>query len=510
MEPKKLKIVFTNLNNSLFADGSRILSAKLKETGHDVRMIFMTQHGTVFYSEHALDQFAELAKDADLVLFSFLSDNFMRAARMTRYLAERIDAPMVWGGIHASIEPEVSMEYVDILCRGEGDEALLEFVERIATGRAYEDVENFWFKGVDGVIRNPMRPLLQDLDSMPWPDYSGEDHFIRDEDDMVKPMTDELLIKYHNTAPLGFSHYPVTSARGCAYHCAYCYNAAFKEMFRGQRRLRFRSLPDVVEEIRSRLDRFPALRSFSFSDDDFFLRSVLQLEELADLISDRLKDVIARSFWGCCVTPRSLNPKKLKLLNTVGLRALVMGVQTGSERLNNEVYDRRFKNDLLYEKAGWLDREFHRQVIIMLDFLVCGPYETEADTAETVEMMLRLPDWMTFSVYKYTFYPGSPIYRRAVSEGLIPPGPEAYDQKQFMVAYNKGYRYTTHLVILLSCAKNLVPRWLLRLLASRPTRWVGRWIPPWVLDLIPWSRIYFKLWGRNMKSAYRGWEIRHH
>ena len=121
-------------------------------------------------------------------------------------------------------------------------------------------VRNFWFRTGGSIVRNPMRPLLQDLDSSPWPDYSGQDHFIRDEDDRLKSMTDDLLLKFHNKAPLGFQHYPVTSARGCAYHCAYCYNAVFKEMFKGQRRLRFRSLPDVVEEIRTTLDRFPFLR----------------------------------------------------------------------------------------------------------------------------------------------------------------------------------------------------------------------------------------------------------
>ncbi len=509
MEKRKLKIVFTNLNNSLFADGSRILSAKLKEMGHSVRMIFMTQAGKIHYSEKTLDRFAELAQEADLVLFSFLSDNFMRASRMTRYLSARVSAPIVWGGIHATIEPEASIEHVDLLCRGEGDEALPEFVERFAAGKPYHDVQNFWIRTGSGIVRNEMRPLLLDLDSNPWPDYTNEDHFILDEDDAIKEMTDELLGKFHNKAPLGFAHYPVTSTRGCAYHCAYCYNAVFKEMFKGQRRVRFRSLADVVKEIRFIMDRFPHFRSFSFSDDDFFLRPYSRLEELADLISGNLQDVIGRSFWGCCVTPRSLDRKKLGLLSQVGLRALVMGVQTGSERLNHEVYARRFKNSLLFEKAAWLDSDFHRSVIVLLDFLVCGPFETEQDTAKTAEMMLNLPEWFVFSVYKFTYYPGSPIYRRAVDEGLIPPGPEAYDNKQFMVAFNKGFDYVTHLVILLSCARNLVPRIVLRLLASRLLRMIGRLIPIRLLDLIPWKRYYFHLWGKNQGAIYKGREIRH-
>ena len=509
MTQRKLRIVFANLNNTLFPDGSRLLSSILKERGHSVRMVFLTQHGKQYYSERVLDQFAELCGDADLVCMSFLSDNFTRAARMTRYLRDKVQAPICWGGVHVSIEPEGAMEHVDLLCRGEGEEALPELADRLAAAEPYYDVKNFWFRTKNGIVRNEMRPLIQDLDRLPWPDYGLEDHFIRDEDDAIKPMTDALIAKYHNTAPIGFLHYSVTSARGCAYHCSYCYNAAFKEIFKGQRRLRFRALPKVVEEIRGMLDRFPFFESFSFADDDFFLRPKAQLEELADLLRDMLPDVIGRSFWECCVTPQSLNLEKLRLLHPVGLKALVLGIQTGSERLNNEVYRRPFKNALVYRKLEDLDRAFHKQVILMLDLLVDGPYETEADTAKTVEMMLRLPDWCLYSVYKYTFYPGSPLYDRAVREGLIPPGPEAYDAKQFMVFLNKGFGYTTHLVILLSCAKNLVPRPLLRLLASGPARAMGRLLPVRLLDLIPWERLYPRLWARNQAAIYKGHEIRH-
>jgi len=463
----------------------------------------MTQHGKKHYSQSALDQFAELSKDADLVLFSFLSDNFLRASNMTRYLRDKISAPMIWGGVHATIEPEASMKHVDILCRGDGDEALPELVDRMAKGNPIEDVRNFWFRKDGKIISNEMRPLFLDIDSNPWPDYSNDDHFIRDDDDRLKPVTDDLLFKYHNIAPLGFPHYPVTSARGCAYHCSYCYNAAFNEMFKGQRRLRFRSLPDVVDEIAAFLERFSYFKSFSFSDDDFFLRPMSQLTELADLISQKLTKLITPEYWGCCVTPQSLDRKKLSLLSSVGLRALVMGVQTGSERLNREVYTRPFKNSLLYEKSAWLDEEFHREVIMMLDILVCGPYETEADTAKTVEMILKLPQWFNYSIYKYTFYPGSPLYNKALEDKLIPPGPEAYDDKQFMAAYNKGYNYTTHLVILLTCAKNLIPRWFLRMLSCSLFRSIGKLAPTRCLDLIPWRKHYFSLWSKNQKRIYK-------
>src|SRR5215510_15816779 len=117
-----------------------------------------------------------------------------------------------------------------------------------------------------------LHDALPIFDRMPWPDYEIDTHYVLDEG-RIKPMTVELLEKYHNNAPLGFPTYPVLSSRGCAFRCSFCYNATYKQIFAGQKSVRFRSLPDVVDELRSMKDRFPFFRSFFFSDDDFFLRS---------------------------------------------------------------------------------------------------------------------------------------------------------------------------------------------------------------------------------------------
>ncbi|MHC4944418.1 MAG: B12-binding domain-containing radical SAM protein [Planctomycetota bacterium] len=289
---KKLDIVFANLNSNLYADGSRILSARLKEMGHGVRMVFLMERDRPYYSEHTLEQFTHLCAGADLILMSYLSDMFLRAARLTTYVRERLSAPVVWGGLQATIDPEECMKYVDILCRGEGDEALPEFVSLFAESKPFHDVQNFWVRRNGEIVRNEMRPLLQDLDSNPWPDYVLEGHFIRDDDDQIKPMTQELMAKYHNTMPLGFHNYAVSTARGCAQFCSYCYNSTFKTMFQGQRRLRFRSMEDVVDEVRDVLDRYPFFLSFSFTDDDLFLRSKKDLQLLSDLIHEKLPDVL--------------------------------------------------------------------------------------------------------------------------------------------------------------------------------------------------------------------------
>jgi radical SAM superfamily enzyme YgiQ (UPF0313 family) len=308
---------------------------------------------------------------------------------------------------------------------------------------------------------------------------------------------------------LGFPNYQATSTRGCAQFCSFCYNTTFKEMFQGQRRLRFRAIKDVVAETRAMLDRYPFFESFSIMDDDFFLRPTKDLEELAELIHQNFSDVIARSFWACAATPASLNLDKLKILVPAGLRAINIGVQTGSERLNREVYNRRFKNMLFYEKADLLDRHFHKQLIILLDFLIDCPYETDEDHAESIRMLRIMPNWFVVNLYRFTFYPGAPIYERAVSEGIIDRNPELYSSKHFWPFFYKGYSFMIHALVLVAGGNYIVPDWIKRLLLSRPVRWFGRLIPQKLLDLIPWDSLYKRLWARNQKAIYRGCELKH-
>ena len=501
---RRLKITFVSLNNTIFADGSRILSAKLRQMGHDVTFVCLTQDQQEHYSEDVLKQFSRLIgeRGAELVLYSFLSDNFMRAARVTeRIYKDHPGVDQMWGGVHCTIAPEEAIKHCRIVCQGEGDLALPEFIEKYAAGEDYHGVENFWFQMPDGSIKsNPMRPLLVDLDEMPWPDYEIDSHFILDER-QLKPMTIELLEKYHNNAPLGFPTYPVLSSRGCAFRCSFCYNATYKQIFAGEKSVRFRSLPDVVDELRSMKDRFPFFRSFFFSDDDFFLRSKKALAEFSVLSKEKIPDLLFDAWWGSTATPASLSKDKLDLMFEIGFRVVAVGVQTGSEEFNRKVYDRDFPNKLFLEKAWMIDKYYGRKMVVTCDFITDAPYETEADVLKSVELIEALPPWFSMTVFTFVWYPGSPLYKRALEAGEIDNDPARYNAKSFQPFEHKGHSYVSHLLILMGCANFVTPRWLKKLLLSRPALFLGRHSPQWLLDLWDWKPIYNKLWAYNQGRA---------
>ena len=60
---------------------------------------------------------------------------------------------------------------------GEGEEALVELVRAMERGEEGRDVEGIWFREGGGIRQNSVRPFLQDLDGLPFPDYDMETQF---------------------------------------------------------------------------------------------------------------------------------------------------------------------------------------------------------------------------------------------------------------------------------------------------------------------------------------------
>ena len=135
-----------------------------------------------------------------LVGIGVQSSHFKVAQRITKAIKENLNVPVVWGGAHPSIDPAGCIEHTDMVCVGEGFDALLELSRKILDGTSYHDVKNVWFNTGNGIIKNEMRPLLADLDVLPVASYDGENKWYIDDgrlqskkniDDFVLGLTDK-------------------------------------------------------------------------------------------------------------------------------------------------------------------------------------------------------------------------------------------------------------------------------------------------------------------------------
>lgn len=210
--------------------------------------------------------------------------------------------PVVMGGPHSTFLPEESLRYADYVVRGEGEDTLVELIEHLESGKPLEDIQGLSFRRGDDFVHTPDRPLIEDLNAAPIPDFS-----------IVHNWGKKTTV-------------PIATSRGCPFGCKFC---SVIQMF--GRKYRFKSIDRVIAEIKEVEARNTHI---FFIDDNFaankertkaLLRRIIaegiSIEWSAQVRTDVAKDaelidLMARA--GCFmafVGFESINPRTLSLYN---------------------------------------------------------------------------------------------------------------------------------------------------------------------------------------------------
>lgn len=236
-----MKVILIALHGLLGSIGVRSLSSSLKQGGHDPQIVFLIKGKHKFVNENVLDQIIELSKDAGLVGISLMTPGLKRAAHITRKLRKSLDVPVIWGGVHPTMHPMECLEYTEMICIGEGEEALTELAHKIENREDVYTTSNIWFKHDTQIIKNKPRPLIQNLESTIHIDCNFTDHYV-ESNRQIKKITEALLEK--GTA----NEYLVHATRGCPNRCTYCTNSKLNEIYPEGAKIRKR-LNGAVEEL---------------------------------------------------------------------------------------------------------------------------------------------------------------------------------------------------------------------------------------------------------------------
>lgn len=389
------------------AYGVRILSSCLKRIGCKVRLIFLPRDVGDIYSDHVLEQIVQLSATSALVGISVMTDDLENAVRITRKLRSNLPTPIIWGGIHPTLQPKQCLDYADIVCIGEGEETLVELVRKMKGGEDYHRVAGTWQKQDAEVIANPLRPLVRELDALPLPDYDYEDHSILLGGQIV-PLTPAILEDCLH------EYYLTLTTRGCPYRCTYCWNHAHRRIFPGGPTIRKRSIDNVMQELEVVQERFPSISQICIDDDAFFLRTDEEIEDF----SRKYKSNIRIPMWVTGANPSSINARKLAALCEAGMVALRMGIQSASPA-TQKLYARNHSNQRLRTAIQLLHRfrdKIHRP---QFDIILDNPWETASDLRATLLFLCTLPVPFEIILFTLTFYPGTDLHDRAVKEGLV-------------------------------------------------------------------------------------------
>ena len=320
---------------------TRLLASYLKAGGHSVVQIFlqdlesMMENGIDFgdcYHDEVIEQVIRLVEGYDLLGVSLMTNYFIKVTHLTRRIKDRIDIPVVWGGIHPTVAPEECLGIADYVCVGEGEEALLDLVNCLEKNIRPVHVRNIWFQDDQGEYRNPVREPISDLDRIPLPDYDLEDQYILVGRKIV-PLSESIL-KEIVRARIHFNQphhliYETMWTRGCPHHCTYCINSHYRSLYKGCRTVRRRSVENLIEEIRVIRERFPWFNRINFMDDDFASAGIEQLM----YFRDSYKKEINCPFYAL-LSVLSSEEDKLSILYDAGLRRTQIGIQTLSVSTN--------------------------------------------------------------------------------------------------------------------------------------------------------------------------------
>jgi radical SAM superfamily enzyme YgiQ (UPF0313 family) len=272
---------------------------------------------------------------------------------------------------------------VDFVARREFDLTVVE----VAQGRPWEGIQGLSYRANGRIMHNPDRPYLEDLDQLPF----VTDIYQRD-----------LKIEHYQIPYLRYPYVSFYTGRGCPSHCVYC---LWPQTFTG-RRYRVRSVANVTAEVRRALELFPQAAEIFFDDDTFTAHG-----ERARELSQALAPL--KCTWSATARVTT-SYETLKAMKEGGLRLLVVGFETGDERVLRNI-KKGATLDLGRRFVRWC-RELGIQV--HGTFMVGLPGETKESLEASIRFACELdPD--TIQVSLATPYPGTEFYDFCREQGYM-------------------------------------------------------------------------------------------
>lgn len=444
-----------------WAWGARILSSVLKNRGHQVRIVCMEAHKAE-YSTEELRQVKELVSDAAMVGVSCCSGGSERAHQVLEHI--KIPGQLtIWGGVHATLNPQECARYADLVCLGEGEGMIADLADQLERGGDCTTVLNAAYLKDGQLVRNPIRPLVSNMDELPLLDFSCADEF---------HLEHGKIARKSDLVDFAAESIPFISSRGCVFRCTYCCNAKLKQVYSGAGYyVRKHSIAEAIDRVATLRRRFfHKAKYVFFVDDDFLDRKMSELQEFAKEFQEK----VGLPFE-CQVSPLRVNPDRISELVKAGAWRIRMGVESGSERTKKEVYDRAMPNAAVLKASEIMAK--HPHVVRAYYFIIGNPFEEREDLVQTIRLVLQLPSPFFIQPFNLIFFPGSTLYDRGIAAGFI----HGKADSGYQLHYRGGLNYHDHAWK----TKNLYLNSIMFMMEGKVTRRrlgvLPRFIVPWLL-----------------------------
>jgi radical SAM superfamily enzyme YgiQ (UPF0313 family) len=301
-------------------------------------------------------------------------------------------------GTHPSALPEETLKispYIDAVARHEYEYTVLELARLLESNgnglsrQEWSGIQGISFRDGGRIHHNPDRELAADLDEFPFVSKVYKKHLdYRD------------YFYAHSKSPI----VTIISGRGCPHQCVYC---VYPQVF-SSRRVRYRSVKNVADEIEYILNNFPGLREIMFEDDTLTINKK-RVRELAEEITKR-----GLRFSWSANSRADLDLDTMMLLKKAGCRLLCVGIESGDQRVLDSM-----KKHLKVEQIKQFFKDAKKaNIMIHGCFLLGNPGETKESLGKTLELAKELqPDTAQF--FPLMVYPGTEAYSWAKKNGYL-------------------------------------------------------------------------------------------
>lgn len=346
-------------NRNKFNIGIASLSGYLKKEGFNTSLIHISSDINEDYLRSKIER-----HNPDLLAFSYISLTFDQIKKFVGWTSD-LPIPKIHGGMHPTMSPEetISVDGIDVICLGEGEETLRDYCHALENGGSIHDIPNLWIKQANGSIRkNPVRPLIENLDSLPPLDYEIFDY---------PALSDAIEL----------GQLTVQASRGCHFKCTYCGNNYLYKMYPNKNRyLRSFSVDWVIDEIEGGLKKYPFLTNVRFVDD-----TLTNDPNWFEEFTHKYKHRINLPFSGND-RPENLTQDIVKMLKEAGCFSLDVGIENGDNMFRRKIMKRFMRDEQIigaFHKLRQADIKTNAfNIFGMVD-------ETKEVTLETVKLNAR-------------------------------------------------------------------------------------------------------------------------
>jgi radical SAM superfamily enzyme YgiQ (UPF0313 family) len=352
-----MRVLFVNEYLPQEMLGLMWLSRAIKDAGHETRALFIPDKKWL----------AKLREyDPDVVCYSVTTGMHLFYADLNRQVKQAVPRALaIFGGPHPTFSPEFLelTEGADAVCRGEGEEAMVELLNKMQAGEDYYETCNIWFKKPGGeIVRNPQRPLVQDLDHLGFPD---------------REVIYEAGAIYRNSDRKVF-----VTQRGCPMNCSFCFHHAWKKKVynaNNKEYTRKRTVSHVLSEIQEVRRHYP-LKFVHFLDDIFNLKN-----DWLDEFCERYPKEVGLPF-DVILMANLTTEKHIQQLAKAGCVYARIAFEAASDHVRNAVFRKNTTRKQLTDAAGWIKKYGIRLGSLNM---LGGPGGTIEDEWDTIKLNIE-------------------------------------------------------------------------------------------------------------------------